>query len=86
MSRICAADPLERLQGVEPGPGAGELAQPLEVVREHGQLARQADEVVELPGVDPDPRRHPGQREWRVGAGEGAAGFAGGAEWGGDAA
>ena len=48
------ADPLERLEGVQPGLDAVDLAQAHEVVGEDGQLAGQADQVVELGGVDPD--------------------------------
>ncbi len=65
-----AADALERLERVEPELGALDVAEAHQVVREHGQLAREADQVVELGGVDPDagvgPRHVPGCRGRRA--------------------
>ena len=62
VSRISRLTRLERLESVEPGGDAGLLAQALEVVGEDHELARQADQVVELEGVDADPRVRPAPR------------------------
>ena len=54
------------------------LAQALEVVGKDHELAGQADQVVELQGVDADPGVRPGTREWRKPAHLGArAGWTG---------
>ena len=69
------ADPLQRLERVDPGRGRGQLAQPLEVVGQDGQLAGQADQVVELPRVHADPGGRPGAPEAVSGSGRAASGL-----------
>lgn len=59
------ADPLEGFKGVQPGNEPGDFAQALEVVGKHSQLAGQADQVVELQGIDPDTGVRPGTRKRR---------------------
>ena len=65
VSRICRLMRFQGLERVDPGGGPVDLAEPLEVVGEHCQLAGQSDEVVELGGVDPDPGVRPGTRKRR---------------------
>ena len=55
----CLPDPLQRLERPGPGPDPLEVAEPLEPVGQDGQLAGHPHQLVELPGIDPDPRPPP---------------------------